>query len=485
MKQIIYFFGLFLYFFCNQSWSQQPSEATIRLLERNKMFEPKLIEVAENVYAAVGYQVSTNGFIIGEDGIIVIDPGQTISGAQNFNIVLRELTDKPIKAIIYTHGHPDHFNAASIFYSEGVEVWARDNFGSETELVRLNGYQGGVRSSNTQGFDLPIEQRIGVGIGIPPTNRPGMGLMSDGIITNNVDGVNPNNLVSQAPARMIQPNNIFSTDRQSIEIAGVYLELVKAPGETDDHLYVWYPKEKVIFTGDNFYQSWPNTYPLRGTARRSVRDWVDSLSSMVEEKPEVVVPGHTAPMQNATEVLTNYRDALKWVLDKTIEGAKSKLTPDELIKYTELPDHLAHLDYLQDYYGSRWGTVRDIYAQDLGWFDGNVLSLYRQNPIQKAQQLADLLGGIEPLSGKVYEALNSDNFLIAAELADAWSKLEPENYKPWLALAQALSVIAERTLNAPARNYTQSSANQARIKGEEIRLLRNYLSLPEDITLGD
>ena len=96
---------------------------------------------------------------------------------------LREITDKPIKAIIYTHGHPDHYNAAGAFYSEGVEVWARNNFGSETELVRLNGYQGGVRSSNTQGFDLPIEQRIGVGVGIamPPTNRPNLGGM--GLIT--------------------------------------------------------------------------------------------------------------------------------------------------------------------------------------------------------------------------------------------------------------------------------------------------------------
>ncbi len=459
--------------FFTQSWGQQPSEATIRLLERSKMFEPQLIKVTENVYAAVGYQVSTNGFIIGKDGIIVIDPGQLISGAQNFNKVLREITDKPIKAIIYTHGHPDHYNAAGAFYSEGVEVWARNNFGSETELVRLNGYQGGVRSSNTQGFDLPIEQRIGVGVGIamPPTNRPnlgGMGLMSDGAITNNVDGVDTSNLVSQAPARIIQPNNTFSGDRQSIEIAGVYLELVKAPGETDDHLYVWYPKEKVIFTGDNFYQSWPNTYPLRGTARRSVRDWVDSLSSMVEEKPEIVIPGHTTPMQNATEVLTNYRDALKWVLDKTVEGAKLNLTPDELVNFAQLPEHLIHLDYLQDYYGSQWGTVRDIYAQDLGWFDGNVLNLHRQTPLEQAENLADLLGGVKLLSVKVDEALRSKNYYRAAQLADAWSRLEPENYEPWFALAQSLSAIAEQTFNAPARNYTQSSANKALSTAENL-----------------
>ena len=37
------------------SLAAQPSEATTRLLERNKMFEPAVIRVAENVYTAIGY----------------------------------------------------------------------------------------------------------------------------------------------------------------------------------------------------------------------------------------------------------------------------------------------------------------------------------------------------------------------------------------------------------------------------------------------
>ena len=38
------------------------SEATKRLLERNKMFEPHIMEVADNVYTAIGYTVSANSF---------------------------------------------------------------------------------------------------------------------------------------------------------------------------------------------------------------------------------------------------------------------------------------------------------------------------------------------------------------------------------------------------------------------------------------
>ncbi|MGI9271680.1 MAG: alkyl sulfatase dimerization domain-containing protein, partial [Woeseiaceae bacterium] len=420
----------------------------------------RIIEVADNVFVSVGFQVSTNSMIVGDDGVIIVDPGIAPPMAEKMLAAFREITDKPVKAIIYTHGHGDHTNAASVFYTDGVEVWARSNYNSEPTLVRRNGYVGGVRSSNTQGFDLPFEQRIGVGIGIPPRTRPALGntLMAD--------GAEP--AAPQPRPASIAPTHTFDGERQHLEIAGVRLELVKAPGETADQLYVWYPDKRVIFTGDNFYQSWPNTYPLRGTARRSVRDWVNSLTAMIQEQPETVVPGHTTPMQDATVVLTNYRDALKWVLDRTVEGARAKLTPDELIEYTRLPEHLAELDYLQDYYGSRWGTVRDIYAQDLGWFDGDVLNLHRESPAAQAERLAALLGGVDALAEKSRDALAKGDHLGAAQLSDAWSTLESDNPEPWSILADALFAIGEQTFNAPARNYTLSSANRARTMAESL-----------------
>ncbi len=443
-----------------RSWAQLPSEATQRLLERNQMFEPHLVEVADNVYSAVGYQVSTSAMIVGDDGVIIIDPGITAPLTRKVREAYREISNKPVRAIIYTHSHPDHTNGASVYYTGGVEVWARSNFGSEMKLVQQNGYAGGVRPSNTQGFDLPLEQRIGIGIGIPPQSRPALGntMMADGAIGSR----------EQSRPGTIPPTHSFDGDRQALKIAGVYLQLVKAPGETDDHLYVWYPKKRVLFAGDNFYQSWPNTYPLRGTARRSVRNWILSLNSMIQQRPETVVPGHTAPMQDATKVLTNYRDALQWVLDRTIEGARAKMTPDELMEFTKPPSHLAGLDYLQDYYGSRWGTVRDIYAQDLGWFDGNVLNLHRESPLEQAQRQADLLGGIESLATKARAALDADDFLGAAQLADPWSRLQPDNPEPWSIMADSLSAIAERTFNVPARNYTFSTANRARKTAESL-----------------
>lgn len=423
------------------------------------MFEPRLVQVSETVYVAVGYQVSTNAMIVGDAGVIVIDPGIAPPLAKRVLDAFREVTDKPVKAIIYTHGHPDHTNGASAFYSDGVEVWARSNFGSEAALVTDLGYAGGVRSANTQGFDLPQEQRIGIGVGIPPRKRPALGntIMADG-----------GQAEDSGPVGTVPPTHTFAGERQRLEIEGVVVELVSAPGETEDQLFVWYGKERVLFAGDNFYQSWPNTYPLRGTARRSIRDWIASLTSMIELQPDVVVPGHTTPMDDATTVLTNYRDALKWVLERTIEGARARLTPDELVEYTKLPENLADLDYLQDYYGSRWGTVREIYAQDLGWFDGDVLSLHRETPSDRAKRLADLAGGVDALAERARRALGDGDHLGAAQWSDAWTRLEPENPEAWNVLADALSFVAEGTFNVPARNYTFSSANRARATAESL-----------------
>ena len=442
------------------------SEATKRLLERNRMFEKQVIQVADNVYTALGYTVSANSMIIGEDGVVIIDPGQSPSTSQLVRQEFEKITDKPVRAIIYTHSHPDHINGSVAFYEEGrgIQVWQRNNYNSERGRQVEAGLDADVRPSRAMGSDLPDEQRIGVGIAIPPA-RPA-GRSADMAGARQPATTQP----ASRPQGNVPPTHTFGEDRVSLEIAGIKLDLVAAPGETDDQLYVWLPEERVLFAGDNFYQSWPNVYPLRGTARRSARDWIASLASMMAEKPLVLVGGHTAPItEDAMTVLTNYRDALKWVHDKTIEGAKKFLTPDELVEYAALPEHLADLDYLQDYYGTVEGTVRDIYAQDLGWFDGNVLNLHRENPVQQAQRMAYLVGGVDKLMSKAKGAMESGDELGAAQLAWHVTKLQPGSADAYQLLGEALAIVAERTFNAPARNYTFSSSNRYLKKAADSR----------------
>ena len=121
--------------------------------------------------------------IVGDDGVIIVDPGQAPRSRRRVRAEFDKITAKPVKAIIYTHGHGDHTNGAPPFFQpgKGIEVWARSNFGSEQARLAQKGLGGGMRPANSQGFDLLPEQKIGIGIAIPPARRPQGNMMQDGL----------------------------------------------------------------------------------------------------------------------------------------------------------------------------------------------------------------------------------------------------------------------------------------------------------------
>ena len=269
----------------------------------------------------------------------------------------------PIKAVIYTHGHGDHTGGSSVSARKAQarnldpEQFRRGNRALRAcRLMPLFKARGALQG----GFRLPPEKRICNGIA--PVRYPSAG----GAAFSGRTGAVP-------------PDHFFSGDSTVLSAGGLELSLFATPGETDDALSVWFPAEKVLFCGDNLYRSFPNLYPVRGVGNRDVPAWIDSLNRMLALDADALVPGHTDPFIGRNEVrtvITNYRDAVRHVFDKTIEGMNAGKTPDELAAEIRLPEHLAGLDYLGEYYGNVAWAVRQIFGQYVGWFDGNPLHLY-------------------------------------------------------------------------------------------------------------
>ncbi|WP_319946021.1 alkyl sulfatase dimerization domain-containing protein [Mesorhizobium sp. AR07] len=94
--------------------------------------------------------------------------------------------------------------------------------------------------------------------------------------------------------------------------------------------------------------------------------------------------------KTASKALTDYRDGIKTVLDQALAGIKQGKTPDELVQEVKLPTELANSPYLQEYYGSVAWAVRGIYADYVGWFDGNATSLYPLPPTERARKMLKL-----------------------------------------------------------------------------------------------
>lgn len=429
------------------------SPATMKLRKQSEQFPEKVVKVAEGVHTAVGYSVSNVSMIVGDDGVIIIDTGMDMPRATKIVEQFRKITDKPIKAIIFTHSHGDHTGGAVAFFGkERPQIWARANFGSESRPL----IEGGVtfqkvRGARQGGFKLPPEQRINNGIA--PAQYPKRG--------GEVFGT----------AKDSKPTHTFKGKRKQLKVAGITLELIATPGETNDQLCVWYPKGKVLFAGDTFYRSFPNLYAIRGTPNRSVRLWADSLGTMVKLNATSLVPGHTLPVlgkKDVKQMLSDYRDAVRFVHDKTVEGMNKGLTPDQLVEYVKLPKHLAKKDYLQPFYGNIEFGVRSIFNFYLGWFDGNPTNLFRLTPREEAIRITKLAGGKDKLMAAAREALKKDDPQWAAQLTDYLIALDPTAKEPKLLKADALTELGHTTVTATARNYYLTVARELReqAKGE-------------------
>lgn len=113
--------------------------------------------------------------------------------------------------------------------------------------------------------------------------------------------------------------------------------------------------------------------------------------------------------------------------------------------------------------GRIW-TVRGIYADQVGWFDGNPTKLFPLPEKERATRLVATIGGIEREIERGRLALAAEDFTWAAELADYVLVNAPAHANARRLRARALTALGKRQINAIARNYYLSSA-QFLLKG--------------------
>ena len=94
---------------------------------QSRLRKPELIKVTERIFCAADYAISNVGFVITENGVVVVDTTETPKVAQRVFDELRKICRLSVSHIIYTHFHDDHVHGARDSAVSNVESSAELN----------------------------------------------------------------------------------------------------------------------------------------------------------------------------------------------------------------------------------------------------------------------------------------------------------------------------------------------------------------------
>ncbi|MBO4317503.1 MAG: alkyl/aryl-sulfatase [Mailhella sp.] len=344
-------------------------------------FHKDIIRVNGRIACFTCWGHSNVTVIEGDTSLILVDSLESDARMARVRAVLAARTDKPVRTLIFTHGHPDHTGGSGALRGEVRDVIAHAPVSAPLPYYDRIGTVLGLRTGRQFGYALPEEELITQGLGPKEGRACGDGKYD-----------------------FLTPTEVLSADRTERVIDGVRMVIGAAPGETDDHLFVWLPDDKVLCCGDTYYSCWPNLYAIRGSQYRNVAAWISSLDALLGCGAEVLLPGHMLPLFGADTVrmhLTNYRDAIRHVLFATLDCIDKGMTMSEAAGSVRLPEKLRSLPYLGEYYGTVAWSVKGIYAGYLGWFDGRPEDLDPVPEKEWAEELIALAGGKENIAERI------------------------------------------------------------------------------------
>jgi len=209
-------------------------------------------KISPNVYALVGELAqrspenyannSTHGVIIGDEGVILIDPGGSYRGAQQIHEAIKTLTDKPVTYVINTGGQDHRWLGNGYFKQQGAHIIT-----SSTALADHHERADDHLNSLSQ------------------------------FLGDTLDGTVP-----------VYADETFESELK-LQAGNINLEIYHVgAAHTLGDSFVWFPEQKIMFAGDIVYVE----RALGTGPAKNVKSWVEVFEKMAAYQPEIVVPGH-------------------------------------------------------------------------------------------------------------------------------------------------------------------------------------------------
>jgi glyoxylase-like metal-dependent hydrolase (beta-lactamase superfamily II) len=275
--------------------------------------------VSRNAYTEIYFWGCNPGFVVTDDGVVMIDTPQQPIDAVRWRE--RMLEHGPIRHLVNTEPHSDHVRGNA--YYPGVEVIG------QVELRSRYEQQVPAMTSTDLVEAMKVSDPDSVWLLGHPSYPP-----------------NP-------------PTRTF-TDELTLRVGGHTFRCLHLPGHTSPQTAVHVPEEGVVFTGDNVFCR-SKTF----IQEADPWDWLAALRRIEALDADVIVPGHGEPcdrgyLAEQAEILERWVDAVQRMVDRGLteeEAVREPLDAAALDPYPlgqRLFSVFPHLDEL---------NVRNLYAR--------------------------------------------------------------------------------------------------------------------------
>ncbi len=389
------------------------------------------------------------GVVKTDDGLVLFDLALRLFNRFIFKTV-REFSNKPIKYIVYSHGHFDHCLGYAPFIEEANRKgWEMPQVIAHENLVRrFNKY---TMLDTHQAWTY--KQQF-ASVGVRTTD-------------------------SEAVHERLDPTIVIRGNESYKFKLGVYtFEIYHDKGETDDSLWLFLPEKKVLFTGDLFVSSFPNVgSPFR--VQRYAKQWALANEKMMEKNAEFLLPGHGPLIEGKEKIkalLKITAESMHFVHDEVVkrlnEGKWFEQIYHEMLEI--FPDKFKKHKYLRPLYGEYRFAIHDVYRLYHGWYDtGNPTDLFPSRSDEIAKEFLKVANERKFIE-RAKQLVNEGKFQLALHVLDVVVKADDSTSSETLLDAlrlkqKILKKKAKEEMSFIAMNILNTGALQIKTKIKELK----------------
>ncbi|TVR26421.1 MAG: MBL fold metallo-hydrolase [Ilumatobacter sp.] len=416
------------------------------------LIEDGLFEVTPGIYQLRGYDLSVMSVVEGDTGVIVIDPlisSETAAAA--FALYCEHRGERPVKAMIYTHSHADHFGGVKgIITDEQVDA-------GEVDVIAPEGFMHHAVAENVFAGTAMLRRSgymYGAALERGPSGQIGAGL---------------GQTTSTGTVSLIAPTIDITHTGQTLTVDGVEIVFQMTPGtEAPAEMNFFFPQHRALCTAENTSHTLHNVLTIRGAVVRDAHAWAHYLTetiSLFGDDLDLVFASHHWPTwgrERAVEFLAMQRDMYLYLHDQTLRMINQGYTGAEIAELLETPPALAQQWHTHGYYGSVSHNVKAIYQRYMGWYDANPANLWPHPPEQVAERYVAAMGGRDRALAVARQAWDDGDYRWCAEVGKHLVFADDTDDQARTVLADALEQLGFGAENGTWRNAYLAGAAELR-----------------------